>query len=50
MDESRIGQFITNAVKYTFETGKKIHLTAECTEKGVLFTIRDEGIGIPPLI
>ena len=42
-----VEQFITNAVKYTFETGKKIHLTAECTEKGVLFSIRDEGVGIP---
>ena len=42
-----IGQFITNGVKYSFNTGKKIHLTAEGTEKGVLFTVRDEGIGIP---
>lgn len=40
-------QFITNAVKYTFEKGKKVHLTAACTEKGILFTVRDEGVGIP---
>lgn len=39
-------QFITNAVKYTFETGKKIYFTAECTGKGVLLTVRDEGVGI----
>lgn len=42
-----MGQFITNAVKYTFESGKKIYLTAECTGEGVLFSIRDEGVGIP---
>lgn len=42
-----MGQFITNAVKYTFETGKKIHMTAECTGEGVLFSVRDEGVGIP---
>ena len=33
-----IGQFITNAVKYTFEQGKKIHLTATSTEQGILLT------------
>lgn len=42
-----IGQFITNAVKYTFDSGKKIHLHAEQVEDGVLFSIRDEGVGIP---
>lgn len=42
-----IGQFITNAVKYTFETGKKIYLTAERNPSGIAFSIRDEGIGIP---
>ena len=30
-----IGQFITNAVKYTFDEGKKVHLTATCTENGL---------------
>lgn len=42
-----IGQFITNAVKYTFESGKKIHLTAKQTPEGLAFTVRDEGVGIP---
>lgn len=42
-----IGQFITNAVKYTFEKGKKIYLSAECTGEGLLFSVRDEGVGIP---
>lgn len=42
-----IGQFMTNAVKYTFEQGKKVHLTATSTELGIQLLIRDEGIGIP---
>ena len=42
-----IGQFITNAVKYTFDEGKKVHFTAACTENGLQLTIRDEGVGIP---
>lgn len=42
-----IGQFITNAVKYTFEEGKKIYLSTEVTENHIELTIRDEGIGIP---
>ncbi len=42
-----IGQFITNAVKYTFEEGKKIYLTAAPENAGISFSIRDEGIGIP---
>lgn len=42
-----IGQFITNAVKYTFEKGKRVYLTAEQNEKGFELTIRDEGVGIP---
>nr|WP_186669004.1 sensor histidine kinase [Sporosarcina sp. BP05] len=41
-----IGQFITNSVKYTFDEGKKVHLTATCTGHGLKLTIRDEGIGI----
>ncbi|WP_269050126.1 sensor histidine kinase [Sporosarcina sp. G11-34] len=40
-------QFITNAVKYTFEKGKKVYLTAECTEQGILLNVKDEGVGIP---
>jgi len=42
-----IGQFITNAVKYTFEEGKKVHINATCQAGNVLLSIKDEGIGIP---
>lgn len=42
-----INQLITNAIKYTFEENKRIYLTADMTEEGVLFSVRDEGIGIP---
>lgn len=42
-----IGQFITNAVKYTFEEGKKVHIQVDCLDGQVLLTVRDEGIGIP---
>ncbi|CAM3279637.1 sensor histidine kinase [Filibacter tadaridae] len=42
-----IGQFITNSVKYTFDEGKKVHLTAKCTDGGIHLSIRDEGVGIP---
>lgn len=42
-----VGQFITNAVKYTFEKGKKIYLTAETNDLGIEFAVRDEGVGIP---
>lgn len=42
-----LGQFITNAVKYTFEEGKRIYLTGNESEDGIVLTIRDEGIGIP---
>lgn len=44
-----IGQFLTNAVKYTFEDGKKVYITAEQHEQGIALTIRDEGIGIPAM-
>ena len=43
-----IGQFITNAVKYTFEDGKKLYLSATIKDTQIILTIRDEGIGIPP--
>ncbi|MDN4606772.1 sensor histidine kinase [Sporosarcina highlanderae] len=42
-----IGQFITNAVKYTFGEGKRVYLSATRTKKGFELTIRDEGVGIP---
>ena len=42
-----LGQFLTNAVKYTFEKGKKVYVTATTSEQGIKLTVRDEGIGIP---
>lgn len=42
-----IGQFITNAVKYTFDSGKKVYITADVTSDTVSLSVRDEGIGIP---
>ncbi|MBQ0137661.1 MAG: sensor histidine kinase [Kurthia sp.] len=43
-----IGQFLTNAVKYTKQDGKKVYITVERQEEGISMVIRDEGIGIPP--
>ncbi|WP_274308043.1 sensor histidine kinase [Solibacillus daqui] len=40
-------QFITNAVKYTFEPNKKIFISAKKIEHHIHLIIRDEGIGIP---
>ncbi|MGE8036062.1 sensor histidine kinase [Lysinibacillus sp. KCTC 33748] len=42
-----IGQFVTNAVKYTFEANKKIVITAVKKDGHVQLAICDEGIGIP---
>lgn len=42
-----IGQFVTNAVKYTFEANKKIVISAIQKEGNVQLSICDEGIGIP---
>lgn len=42
-----LSQFLTNAVKYTFEANKKVYIQACCKDGHVLLTIRDEGIGIP---
>jgi two-component system, OmpR family, sensor histidine kinase YxdK len=42
-----IGQFVTNAVKYTFEANKKIVISAIKKDDYVQLAIRDEGIGIP---
>lgn len=42
-----IGQFVTNAVKYTFDPNKKVYLCAEEQDDGIILQIRDEGIGIP---
>lgn len=40
-------QFITNAVKYTFEDNKKITMKAYDHNGHVVLMIKDEGIGIP---
>lgn len=40
-------QFITNAVKYTFEEGKKVYIEARIEEENIALSVRDEGIGIP---
>lgn len=42
-----LGQFITNAVKYTFEQNKRIVVSAIKDETHVKLMIKDEGIGIP---
>jgi len=42
-----IGQFVTNAVKYTFEANKKIAISAIKKDDYVQLAICDEGIGIP---
>ncbi|MEB2301317.1 sensor histidine kinase [Lysinibacillus xylanilyticus] len=42
-----IGQFVTNAVKYTFEANKKIVVSAIKKDDHVQLAICDEGIGIP---
>ena len=42
-----IEQFITNAVKYTFEPNKKIYISVMQKEHQVHLFIRDEGIGVP---
>lgn len=42
-----IAQFVTNAVKYTFEKNKKVFFETSIEEKQITFSVRDEGIGIP---
>lgn len=42
-----IAQFLTNAVKYTFEKNKKIYFETKIEDKQVVFSVRDDGIGIP---
>ncbi|QDQ00087.1 HAMP domain-containing histidine kinase [Lysinibacillus fusiformis] len=42
-----IGQFVTNAVKYTFEANKKIVISAIKKDEYIQLAICDEGIGIP---
>ena len=42
-----LGQFVTNAVKYTFEKNKKLIITVVQHDTTIVLMIRDEGIGIP---
>lgn len=42
-----IAQFLTNAVKYTFEENKKVYFEAAIKNDLLIFSVRDEGIGIP---
>ena len=42
-----LGQFITNAVKYTFEENKKLRISVIETMNEIQLNIVDEGIGIP---
>lgn len=42
-----LSQFITNAVKYTFEPDKKMFFSTSKLELSVQLMIQDEGIGIP---
>lgn len=42
-----LGQFITNAVKYTFEPNKKVKIFVEKDEDKTILCVQDEGIGIP---
>lgn len=45
--EFLITQLLTNAVKYTFEESKKVYFEAIIENKQLVFSVRDEGIGIP---
>ena len=40
-------QFLTNAIKYTFEENNKIYFETYFEHNQVILTVRDEGIGIP---
>ncbi|MER2078994.1 sensor histidine kinase [Psychrobacillus psychrotolerans] len=42
-----IAQFITNAIKYTFEENKKVYFETSFEHNQVILSVRDEGIGIP---
>jgi len=43
---SILGNLLANAVKYS-SSGTTVHLTATASEKTIIFTVQDEGIGIP---
>lgn len=42
-----IDQFLTNAIKYTFEENKKVYFETTFEHNQVILSVRDEGIGIP---
>lgn len=42
-----IAQFMTNAVKYTMQENKKIYFETTLEDDKLVFSVRDEGIGIP---
>lgn len=42
-----LNQFITNAVKYTFEQNKKVKIFVKKNDSNVTLYVQDEGIGIP---
>ena len=42
-----LSQFVTNAVKYTFEKNKKLIVSAKQHGTNIVLSVHDEGIGIP---
>lgn len=42
-----LSQFITNAVKYTFEPNKKVKISVKEVDSKIQLSVTDEGIGIP---
>lgn len=42
-----LSQFVTNAVKYTFEKNKKVKISVDKKDMKVYLIVEDEGIGIP---
>ena len=42
-----LDNLISNAIKYSSE-GSEVKFEAECTDEKIFFTVKDNGIGIPP--